>query len=115
MAQLNWIFQAEETHNALLKEKQEMELLHKEIESGKSQLDVLQEENKKFQEERDNAVKEAEELHDSHGRRSYVAFSEFSLSELQQATENFSNSHKIGEGGFGCVYKVFLRNSIVSI
>lgn len=126
IGQLNWNIQAEEIKNALLKEKQEMELLHKqEIEKVKSLLDYLQKENKRLQEERDNAVKEAEALHDGTGRGSfsfkvagrgsYVAFSEFSLLELQQATENFSDSHKIGEGGFGCVYRGFLRNTMVAI
>ncbi|KAJ4807310.1 U-box domain-containing protein kinase family protein [Rhynchospora pubera] len=31
------------------------------------------------------------------------------------ATENFSNLHKIGEGSFGCVYKGFLRKTMVAI
>ena len=116
MAQLNWTFQAEETRNALLKDKQEMEFLHKkEIEMVKSRLYLLQEENKKLQEERDNAIKELKELRNGAGRGSYVVFSEFSLLELQQTTENFSDSHKIGEGGFGCVYKGFLRNTMVAI
>ncbi|XP_078155702.1 U-box domain-containing protein 33-like isoform X2 [Carex rostrata] len=109
------ILKAEEMQNALLKEKQEMEFLHKEIEMGKNLLDSLQEENKRLQEERNTAVKELEELRNGAGRGSYVAFSEFSLLELQQATEIFSNLHKIGEGGFGCVYKGFLRNTMVAI
>jgi hypothetical protein len=108
-AQLNSNFQIEETKNALLKEKQEMEFVHKqEIEMFKSQLALLQE-------ERDNAVKEVEELCNGAGCRSYLAFSEFSLLELQQATEKFSDSHKIGEGGFGSVYKGFLHNTMVAI
>ena len=30
----------------------------------------------------------------------------FSLTEIQNATEYFANDNKIGEGGFGTVYKV---------
>lgn len=30
----------------------------------------------------------------------------FDLPTLQEATENFSEKHKLGEGGFGSVYKV---------
>ncbi|KAJ1687354.1 hypothetical protein LUZ63_018744 [Rhynchospora breviuscula] len=91
------------------------EILHKqEIETIQSRLDLLQEEHKKLQKERENIIKEVEKLRGS-AYRSYVPFSEFLLSELQQATENFSNKHKIGEGGFGCVYKGFLRNTVVAI
>ncbi|XP_031132024.1 L-type lectin-domain containing receptor kinase IX.1-like [Ipomoea triloba] len=34
----------------------------------------------------------------------------FSYTELQAATNNFSEEHKLGEGGFGGVYKGFLRS-----
>ena len=30
----------------------------------------------------------------------------FSYSELRSATENFSSSNRLGEGGYGAVYKV---------
>jgi hypothetical protein len=30
----------------------------------------------------------------------------FDLPTLQEATENFSENNKLGEGGFGTVYKV---------
>ncbi|KAJ4750357.1 U-box domain-containing protein kinase family protein [Rhynchospora pubera] len=86
-----------------------------EIEILESILDLQQEEYKILQKERDNAVEEVKELRGGASYGSYVAFSEFSLLELQQATENFSNTHKIGEGGFGCVYKGFLRNTVVAI
>ncbi|MED6106538.1 hypothetical protein PIB30_005528 [Stylosanthes scabra] len=34
----------------------------------------------------------------------------FSYQELSRATSNFANGHKIGEGGFGGVYRGFLRD-----
>ncbi|KAK3001632.1 hypothetical protein RJ639_021542 [Escallonia herrerae] len=40
---------------------------------------------------------------------------EFSLSDLQTATCNFSESFKIGQGGFGCVYKGELMDRTVGI
>ncbi|KAL5705487.1 hypothetical protein ACHQM5_023785 [Ranunculus cassubicifolius] len=39
----------------------------------------------------------------------------FSYNELCQATSNFSEEGKLGEGGFGGVYKGFLDNSSMSI
>ncbi|URE05566.1 U-box domain-containing protein [Musa troglodytarum] len=78
----------------------------------------LQSDYDSLQQERDKAVKEAEELLQKRKQTSSIsgAFSlEFSSLELMQATENFSNSLKIGEGGFGCVYKGFIRNTAVAI
>jgi len=31
----------------------------------------------------------------------------FTLRQIKAATKNFDAANKIGEGGFGCVYKVF--------
>ncbi|KAJ4977941.1 hypothetical protein NE237_008721 [Protea cynaroides] len=42
-------------------------------------------------------------------------FTEFSLSDLQTATCNFSESFKIGEGGYGCVYKGEIFDRSVAI
>ncbi|KAF7148096.1 hypothetical protein RHSIM_Rhsim03G0117700 [Rhododendron simsii] len=36
---------------------------------------------------------------------------DFTLDELKTATRNFSRSHMIGEGGFGCVYRGVIRDS----
>lgn len=40
---------------------------------------------------------------------------EFSLSDLQSATCNFSESFKIGEGGYGCIYKGEMLGRTVAI
>lgn len=40
---------------------------------------------------------------------------EFSLSDLQTATCNFSESFKIGEGGYGCVYKGEIMGRTVAV
>jgi len=40
------------------------------------------------------------------GEQSHGNLRLFSSNELEIATQNFSSSNKIGEGGFGCVYKV---------
>ncbi|CAL5383008.1 unnamed protein product [Camellia sinensis] len=42
-------------------------------------------------------------------------FSEFSFSEIEEATCNFDQSLKIGEGGYGSIYKGLLRHTQVAI
>ncbi|KAF8402902.1 hypothetical protein HHK36_010994 [Tetracentron sinense] len=42
-------------------------------------------------------------------------FAEFCLSDLQTATCNFSESFKIGQGGYGCVYKGEMMDRSVAI
>ena len=36
----------------------------------------------------------------------------FSLTTIATATNNFSSNKKLGEGGFGLVYKVSLQNDL---
>uniref|UniRef100_A0A0D9XM60 RING-type E3 ubiquitin transferase n=1 Tax=Leersia perrieri TaxID=77586 RepID=A0A0D9XM60_9ORYZ len=82
-------------------------------------IDSLQLEFEQLKHERNNALKHAEELHREKQNMvssSNLAWStEFSLLELQEATHNFSDAMKIGEGGFGCVYRGLLRNTAVAI
>ncbi|GLT47425.1 hypothetical protein SLA2020_211240 [Shorea laevis] len=40
---------------------------------------------------------------------------EFSYNELSKATKNFVEEEKLGEGGFGSVYKGFLRSSNIDV
>lgn len=70
--------------------------------------------------ERNNALKEAEELRRSKAEASSSThvrqfFSEFSFSEIQEATQNFDPTLKIGEGGYGSIYKALLRHTQVAI
>ncbi|XP_072967992.1 U-box domain-containing protein 33-like [Typha angustifolia] len=80
----------------------------------------LEREQEELRSERDNAVKKANQL-----RQKLKAleishcgadnFSEFSYSELEEATNNFNESLKIGEGGYGSVYKGLLGHRTVAI
>lgn len=82
-------------------------------------LNSLQDENYDLQRERDDLVKEFEVLRQNSDKTSsgyYWPFkTEFSYLELEQATQNFSNSLKIGEDASGKVYRGFLRNTSVAI
>ena len=89
--------------------------------ANKHLLDVLQTDNEKLQQERDAAVAEADGLRQKNDQKISMPLpaetlnTEFSYFELEQATQGFEEGLKIGEGGFGSVYKGFLRNTTVAI
>lgn len=70
--------------------------------------------------ERDNAVREAEDLRnnqaeaDSSTSMSSFVY-EYCFPEIEQATHNFDPELKIGEGGYGSIYKGLLRHTQVAI
>ena len=39
----------------------------------------------------------------------------FTLATITTATDNFSSNNKLGEGGFGLVYKVTLQHAFIKI
>uniref|UniRef100_A0A2N9ECZ7 RING-type E3 ubiquitin transferase n=1 Tax=Fagus sylvatica TaxID=28930 RepID=A0A2N9ECZ7_FAGSY len=84
----------------------------------KSQIAELQKERDELMMERDNALKEAEGLRRKQAEASKHMpqfFSEFLLSEIEEATQGFHESLKIGQGGFGIIYKGLLRQTEVAI
>jgi chromosome segregation ATPase len=99
------------------------ELMIKELEQKIiSAVDLLQSyknEQDELQMQRDNALREAEELRKKQGEASSShvpkLFSEFSFSEIEEATSNFNLSLKIGEGGYGSIFKGVLRHTEVAI
>ena len=86
--------------------------------SLKCQIAELHKERDKLQREWDSAVNEAEALGRKHGEpssRQMPRFSEFLLTEIEEATLWFDESLKIGEGGYGNIYKGLLRHTKVAI
>ncbi|KAI3441789.1 Protein kinase domain-containing protein [Psidium guajava] len=66
--------------------------------------------------ELDKALQKVEEVTRRNGDSSGTkCFSEFSMTEITEAAQNFDPSLKIGEGGCGSVYRGFLRNTTVAI
>ncbi|MQL84193.1 hypothetical protein Taro_016695, partial [Colocasia esculenta] len=82
-------------------------------------INSLQAERHELQRERDDAIKSKELLLEKEeinvGNRPGQNFSAFTYFELEQATNKFGNELKIGEGGYGSVYKGVLRHTTVAI
>ncbi|CAL5051224.1 unnamed protein product [Urochloa decumbens] len=95
------------------------EHLQGQLSESRGQYERLLAEHDHLLHERNHAVREVQELRQKRGQMLSVLTTamhcEFSSSELECATENFSSLLKIGEGGFGCVYRGLLRNMTVAI
>ncbi|KAK2992638.1 hypothetical protein RJ640_023948 [Escallonia rubra] len=94
--------------------------LEEKIFSAVEPLQNFKNERDKLQVERDDALREAEDLRrkqaeESSSTQSPQFFSEFSFFEIEEATKKFDPSLKIGEGGYGSIYKGLLRHTLVAI
>lgn len=91
--------------------------LEEKIISAVELLQNYKKERDELQIERDNAIKTAEELKKKGASSSHTPqyFTEFSFEEIEKATRNFDLSAKIGEGGYGSIYKGLLRHTQVAI
>lgn len=101
-----------EESNAMIKE------LEQKICSAVELLQNYKKERDELQMERDSALREAEELRRRQGEATSTVprfFSQFSFLEIEEATQNFDPSLKIGEGGYGSIYKGLLRHTQVAI
>ncbi|RLM73428.1 putative U-box domain protein kinase family [Panicum miliaceum] len=103
------LYNANEQKVTLEQRISEIELYVKDNEdklaTNKHQLEVLQADYDRLQHERDAAIREVAELRQRVLAPSEALNTKFSLIELQQATQDFDPTLKIGEGGFGSVYK----------
>ncbi|XP_043689731.1 U-box domain-containing protein 33-like [Telopea speciosissima] len=99
---------------------QMVEELEDKICSAVQLLVTIRNERDELLRERDDAVREAEELRKTREEEAATSqrphfFSEFSFLEIERATCSFDPSMKIGEGGYGTVYRGTLRQTPVAI
>lgn len=79
-----------------------------------SQNEELKKKRDELQIELDNALKEAEELRRQQVQDS-IHMPEFLFSEINKATQGFHESLRIGQGGYGSVYKGVFPQTEVAI
>ncbi|PUZ69636.1 hypothetical protein GQ55_2G126500 [Panicum hallii var. hallii] len=87
-----------------------------------SLLEQLKQLQGQLQREKEDALREAEEMRKLYGNSNFisagageVSLTAFSYSEIQEATNNFDESREIGHGGCASVYMGFLRHTTVAI
>ncbi|KAF2568474.1 hypothetical protein F2Q68_00028452 [Brassica cretica] len=100
-----------------------METLNKKLDIAVKLLQKLKSEREELQSERDRALREAEELRTLATETTSTLqhqllphyFTDFSFSEIEEATNRFDFTLKIGEGGYGSIYVGTLRHTQVAI
>ncbi|KAK4578229.1 hypothetical protein RGQ29_028386 [Quercus rubra] len=105
---------------ALLRAQEEsfQRKIEEDFRNSQNQIISLESQLANLRMERDNALKEAEELRRKQAEASRHLpqfFSEYSLSEIEEATHGFDESLKIGQGGYGSIYKGRLNQTKVAI
>ncbi|KAH6817924.1 U-box domain-containing protein kinase family protein [Perilla frutescens var. frutescens] len=97
-----------------------VEQLEQKMYSAVELLKKYKKERDELQVERDSALKVAEDLRKRQAEEASSSsvsqfFSEFSFLEIEEATSHFSQNLKIGEGGYGSIYRGDLRHTQVAI
>ncbi|WZY91843.1 hypothetical protein YC2023_064172 [Brassica napus] len=96
-----------------------MEKLNQKLDIAVKLLQKLKDEREELQTERDRALREATELRSraetSSTLQSTQYFTHFSFSEIEEATNRFDSTLKIGGGSYGSIYVGVLRHTQVAI
>ncbi|XP_062199361.1 U-box domain-containing protein 33-like [Phragmites australis] len=106
--------------NELQKANEQRAELENKLLQTNSLLEELQQLQGDLQREKEDALREVEEMRKLIGNSVFgsagdVALTEFSYGEIKEATNNFDDSKEIGHGGCASVYEGFLRHTTVAI
>ncbi|KAF8087731.1 hypothetical protein N665_0570s0041 [Sinapis alba] len=113
--------QKEMLENQIAESDGTMEKLNQKLDIAVKLLQKLKDEREELQTERDRALREATELRSRAETSSTLLqspqqyFTHFSFSEIEEATNRFDSTLKIGGGGYGSIYVGILRHTQVAI
>ncbi|XVE73859.1 hypothetical protein DITRI_Ditri11bG0152100 [Diplodiscus trichospermus] len=97
----------------------EIKVLQPKLSSAMEQLQIRQRELDELQMKLENTCKQTEEhstkQEETSGAHVQQFFSEYSVTEIHDATEDFDPSFKIAQGAYGSIYKCILRHTEVAI
>ncbi|GJN34705.1 hypothetical protein PR202_gb23393 [Eleusine coracana subsp. coracana] len=107
-------------YTELQKAKEQRAEMENKLLQTNSLLEELQQLQGELQREKEDTLREVEEMRKVNGditlrSAGEVALTEFSYSEIKEATNNFDAFNEIGHGGCASVYKGFLRHTNVAI
>lgn len=107
-------------YNELQKANEQRAQLENKLLQTNTLLEELQQLQGELQREKEHALREVEEMRKLYSNRNFasagdVSLTEFSYSEIEEATNNFDGSREIGQGGCASVYSGFLRQTTVAI
>ncbi|KAG2290032.1 hypothetical protein Bca52824_049636 [Brassica carinata] len=115
----NAMAQKEMLENQIAESDGTMEKLNQKLDIAVKLLQKLKDEREELQTERDRALREATELRSraetSSTLQSSQYFTHFTFSEIEEATNRFDSTLKIGGGGYGSIYVGILRHTQVAI
>ncbi|KAK3132612.1 hypothetical protein QOZ80_6AG0525170 [Eleusine coracana subsp. coracana] len=107
-------------YTELQKAKEQRAEMENKLLQTNSLLEELQQLQGELQREKEDTLREVEEMRKVNGditlrSAGEVALTEFSYSEIKEATNNFDAFNEIGHGGCASVYKGFLRHTNAAI
>ncbi|KAL6656518.1 hypothetical protein ACP70R_007344 [Stipagrostis hirtigluma subsp. patula] len=107
-------------YNELQKASEQRAELENKLLQTNSLLEELQQLQEDLQREKEEALRQVEEMPRLIGGGAFgsvgdVALIDFNYGEIEEATNDFDDSNKIGHGGCASVYKGFLRHTTVAI
>ncbi|CAH8361448.1 unnamed protein product [Eruca vesicaria subsp. sativa] len=104
--------------NQIAESEATIEKLNQKLDIAVKLLQKLKDEREELQAERDRALREATELRSRAATSTLQSpqyFTHFTFSEIEEATNRFDSTLKIGEGGYGTIYVGLLRHTQVAI